>query len=47
MYITLPLICLCNKQIRHMSTNMVLIARSIATEDFLQSALMISSEPGK
>lgn len=34
--IALAFICLSNEQIRNMSTNMILVARSVTAEDLLQ-----------
>lgn len=37
MDITLSLVCLSDKQIRHVSSNVVFITDSVSTKDFLQS----------
>ena len=37
MDITLSLVCLSDKQIRHMSSNVVFVTDSVSTKDFLQS----------
>lgn len=42
MNIALALVCLCHEQVCNMPTNVVLIADSIATEDLLQSSIIVS-----
>lgn len=49
--ITLTFVRLCHEQVRNMSTDVVLVADSVATEDLLQSSMVVSGgverkEPG-
>lgn len=40
--VTLSLICLCDKQVRHVPANVVLVTHSIAAENFLKSAFVLA-----
>jgi len=35
--VTLSLVCLCDKEIRHVSTNVILVTHGVTAEDFLQA----------
>lgn len=43
MDITLSFVCLSDKQIRHMSSNVVLITDSVSAKDFLQSVYELAA----